>query len=175
MAAPFMLLHGGGHGILTVARGTVPLAVFGPANYGYRLGLLGAPDDAVTWGLIVAALAIGGGIWVAQRIFAPKMDEPFVTSNRGQTGESESRAQSRAEERRRDQITPTHEQRRPFCRIPIESQINLPEPVANFNNMAGPTSIRCRPRVARPDQREGRECTGKSSSHALSVVQGVPP
>lgn len=43
MAAPFMLLHGGGHGILTVARGTVPLSVFGPRDYGYRLGLLGAP------------------------------------------------------------------------------------------------------------------------------------
>ncbi len=43
MAAPFVLLHGGGHGILTVARGTVPLAVFGAKDYGYRLGLLGAP------------------------------------------------------------------------------------------------------------------------------------
>ena len=43
MASPFTLLHGAGNGILTIARGTVPLAVFGPANYGYRLGLLGAP------------------------------------------------------------------------------------------------------------------------------------
>ena len=43
MAAPFVLLHGGGHGILTVARGTVPLSVYGPRDYGYRLGLLGAP------------------------------------------------------------------------------------------------------------------------------------
>lgn len=42
-ASPFTLLHGGGHGILTIARGTVPLAVFGPQDYGYRLGLLGAP------------------------------------------------------------------------------------------------------------------------------------
>jgi hypothetical protein len=29
--------------MLTIARGTVPLAMFGPENYGYRLGLLGAP------------------------------------------------------------------------------------------------------------------------------------
>lgn len=43
MAVPFMGLHGGGHGITTIARGTVPLAVFGPRDYGYRLGLLGAP------------------------------------------------------------------------------------------------------------------------------------
>jgi MFS family permease len=39
----FALLHGAGNGILTIARGTLPLAIFGPENYGYRLGLLGAP------------------------------------------------------------------------------------------------------------------------------------
>ncbi|MGE0769548.1 MAG: MFS transporter, partial [Hyphomicrobiaceae bacterium] len=42
-AVPFTLLHGAGNGILTIARGTVPLAVFGSENYGYRLGLIGAP------------------------------------------------------------------------------------------------------------------------------------
>jgi MFS family permease len=40
----FALLHGGGNGILTIARGAVPLAIYGPANYGYRLGLLAAPS-----------------------------------------------------------------------------------------------------------------------------------
>jgi predicted MFS family arabinose efflux permease len=40
----FAVLHGAGSGILTIARGTVPLAMFGPENYGYRLGLLGAPS-----------------------------------------------------------------------------------------------------------------------------------
>ena len=40
----FTVLHGAGSGILTIARGTVPLALFGPENYGYRLGLLGAPS-----------------------------------------------------------------------------------------------------------------------------------
>jgi MFS family permease len=39
----FAILHGSGNGILTIAPGTLPLALFGPANYGYRLGLLGAP------------------------------------------------------------------------------------------------------------------------------------
>jgi predicted MFS family arabinose efflux permease len=47
-SAPFTILHGAGSGILTIARGTVPLAVFGPANYGYRLGLLGAPTRVAT-------------------------------------------------------------------------------------------------------------------------------
>ncbi len=39
----FAALHGFGNGILTIARGTVPLAIYGPKDYGYRLGLLGAP------------------------------------------------------------------------------------------------------------------------------------
>ena len=43
----FTVLHGAGSGILTIARGTVPLAMFGPENYGYRLGLLGAPSRAM--------------------------------------------------------------------------------------------------------------------------------
>jgi predicted MFS family arabinose efflux permease len=39
----FALFHGAGNGILTIARGTLPLAIFGPENYAYRLGLIGAP------------------------------------------------------------------------------------------------------------------------------------
>ena len=42
-AIPFVLLHGGGNGLLTIARGTLPLALFGPAGYGMRTGLLAAP------------------------------------------------------------------------------------------------------------------------------------
>ena len=42
-ASAFAIFHGAGNGILTIARGTLPLAIFGPANYGYRLGLIGAP------------------------------------------------------------------------------------------------------------------------------------
>jgi predicted MFS family arabinose efflux permease len=45
VAAPaFALLYGAGNGILTIARGTLPLAIFGPENYAYRLGLIGAPS-----------------------------------------------------------------------------------------------------------------------------------
>ena len=42
-AIPFVLLHGAGNGMLTIARGTLPLALFGPAGYGLRTGLLAAP------------------------------------------------------------------------------------------------------------------------------------
>lgn len=39
----FAVFFGMGNGILTIARGTLPLAIFGPKDYGYRLGLIGAP------------------------------------------------------------------------------------------------------------------------------------
>lgn len=42
-AIPFVLLHGGGNGLLTIARGTLPLAMFGAAGYGLRTGILAAP------------------------------------------------------------------------------------------------------------------------------------
>ena len=42
-ASVFAIFHGSGNGILTIARGTLPLAIFGPENYGYRLGIIGAP------------------------------------------------------------------------------------------------------------------------------------
>ena len=42
-ASVFAIFHGAGNGILTIARGTLPLAIYGPQNYAYRLGLIGAP------------------------------------------------------------------------------------------------------------------------------------
>jgi hypothetical protein len=44
--AIFSALYGAGNGLLTIARGTVPLAVFGPDGYGQRTGLPGAPARA---------------------------------------------------------------------------------------------------------------------------------
>jgi predicted MFS family arabinose efflux permease len=42
-AAAFALLHGAGNGILTIAKGTLPLVLFGAAGYGRRQGLLMVP------------------------------------------------------------------------------------------------------------------------------------
>ena len=49
-AIPFVLLHGAGNGLLTIARGTLPLALFGPAGYGMRTGLLAAPARVLQGG-----------------------------------------------------------------------------------------------------------------------------
>lgn len=53
-ASAFAVLHGMGNGVLTIARGTVPLALYGPKNYGYRLGLLGAPSRFLSAGAPLA-------------------------------------------------------------------------------------------------------------------------
>uniref|UniRef100_UPI0004917599 hypothetical protein n=1 Tax=Cupriavidus sp. amp6 TaxID=388051 RepID=UPI0004917599 len=43
-AAPlFGVLHGAGNGILTIAKGTLPLVIFGPGGYGHRQGVLMVP------------------------------------------------------------------------------------------------------------------------------------
>jgi MFS family permease len=52
----FAIFHGAGNGILTIARGTLPLAIFGPQNYGYRLGIIGAPARMAQ---AIAPLAFG--------------------------------------------------------------------------------------------------------------------
>ena len=43
LAAVFVIFHGAGNGILTIAKGTLPLVLFGPQGYGARQGLLMVP------------------------------------------------------------------------------------------------------------------------------------
>ena len=42
-AAAFALLHGAGNGIMTIAKGTLPLVLFGPLGYGARQGWMMMP------------------------------------------------------------------------------------------------------------------------------------
>lgn len=70
VAAAFALLHGAGNGILTIAKGTLPLALFGPAGYGHRQGLLMLParlaQALAPWlfGMLLAALG-SRVLWVS--------------------------------------------------------------------------------------------------------------
>ena len=43
VAPVFAVLHGAGNGIMTIASGTLPLALFGPAGYGFRQGVIMVP------------------------------------------------------------------------------------------------------------------------------------
>jgi predicted MFS family arabinose efflux permease len=64
-AAAFALLHGGGNGLLTISRGTLPLALFGPTGYGRRTGIIAAPARVTTaaapllFGLLMSAMGLG--------------------------------------------------------------------------------------------------------------------
>lgn len=64
-AALFALLHGGGNGIITIAKGTMPLALFGPLGFGQRSGVLSAPARALQagapflFGLLLDRFGIG--------------------------------------------------------------------------------------------------------------------
>ncbi|WP_216850954.1 MFS transporter [Acidisphaera sp. L21] len=49
-AIGFVLLHGAGNGMLTIARGTLPLALFGAGGYGLRTGILAAPARVLQGG-----------------------------------------------------------------------------------------------------------------------------
>ncbi len=61
----FALLHGGGNGMITIAKGTLPLALFGPHGYGQRSGLLSAPARVLQsaspflFGLLLDRVGIG--------------------------------------------------------------------------------------------------------------------
>lgn len=46
-AAIFVSLFGASNGLMTIARGTLPLALFGPQGYGYLIGRIAAPALAV--------------------------------------------------------------------------------------------------------------------------------
>lgn len=48
VAAPFALLHGLGNGILTIAKGSLPLVLFGSAGYGARQGWMMLPARLAT-------------------------------------------------------------------------------------------------------------------------------
>jgi predicted MFS family arabinose efflux permease len=61
----FAVLHGAGNGLLTIAKGTLPLAIFGPVGYGLRSGVLGAPARAaqagapLIFGLLLDRMGLG--------------------------------------------------------------------------------------------------------------------
>lgn len=53
----FALLHGAGNGVMTIAKGTLPLVIFGSAGYGRRQGFLTAPSR-VTQAIAPFAFAV---------------------------------------------------------------------------------------------------------------------
>ena len=82
-AYAFAMLHGAGNGILTIAKGTLQLALFGAEGYGARLGWLNAPARLLqaaaplifgaalaAWGVQAIWLTAGVGLLATAALFA---------------------------------------------------------------------------------------------------------
>ena len=78
-AVAFTMLHGAGNGMLTIAQGTLPLALFGPAGYGLRAGVLSVPARVaqagapLLFGLLLdriglSVLAVSSGLGLASTV-----------------------------------------------------------------------------------------------------------
>ncbi len=95
VAMLFALMHGAGNGILTIAKGTLPLALFGPAGYGHRQGTLTVParvaQAAAPWVFGVAldragtdalwaTAAIGVGVFAALMLLPRSLDAAEKTT-----------------------------------------------------------------------------------------------
>jgi len=89
-AALFGVLHGAGNGILTIAKGTLPLVIFGPVGYGHRQGVLMVPARIAQafapwlfglcldrWGVGALCLSAALGIVAFGALLAlPRLNEP---------------------------------------------------------------------------------------------------
>ena len=69
----FAVLHGAGNGILTIAKGTLPLVLFGPRGYGRRQGLITAPSRvAQAFAPLVFGACIerwgAGALWISSAL-----------------------------------------------------------------------------------------------------------
>ncbi len=69
----FAVLHGAGNGILTIAKGTLPLVLFGSRGYGRRQGLITAPSRvAQAFAPLVFGACIerwgAGALWISSAL-----------------------------------------------------------------------------------------------------------
>lgn len=82
------ILKGAGNGILTIAKGTLPLALFGAAGFGARLGWLNAPARVLhaaaplifgaalaAWGLSAVWLTAGVGLLAAVALVLLRLNQ----------------------------------------------------------------------------------------------------
>lgn len=69
-APVFAILYGAGNGIITIARGTLPLALFGPVGFGKRVGMISLPSRLtgaaapLVLGLMVEHIG-RGALWIS--------------------------------------------------------------------------------------------------------------
>ena len=70
-AGLFALIYGASNGLVTIVRGVVPLALFGPEGYGRRLGLISGPALALKAvapmliGAVLTGKGVGAVLWIS--------------------------------------------------------------------------------------------------------------
>ena len=68
VAVLFTALHGANIGLMTIVKGTLPLALFGSAGFGRRAGMLEAPSR-VAQALAPVVFGLMLGAWGAQALW----------------------------------------------------------------------------------------------------------
>jgi MFS family permease len=101
LAAVFAILHGAGNGILTIAKGTLPLVLFGAHGYGLRQGLLMVParvaQASAPWlfgilldrfgaGALWFSTALGLAAFLALLLLPRPVDEPVPVASTAPAG-----------------------------------------------------------------------------------------
>jgi len=101
LAAVFAILHGAGNGILTIAKGTLPLVLFGAHGYGLRQGLLMVParvaQASAPWlfgilldrfgaGALWFSTALGMAAFLALLLLPRPVDEPVPVASTAPAG-----------------------------------------------------------------------------------------
>lgn len=87
--AAFSIIHGAGNGMLTICRGTLPLALYGPDGYGERIGRIATParigqaTAPFLFGLAIdklggASLLISSGLSLAALFALSRIELPTV-------------------------------------------------------------------------------------------------
>ena len=89
--------------------------------------------------LIHVLLARLGGIWIAQRIYQPKPQIDFLPGG-GESGGGQRSAQSKVQDKKRAQITPTTNVKRVFAEG-AASTFSIPDPGDNFGEMSALSSL----------------------------------
>ena len=92
MAGAFTIFYGAGNGILTIARGTLPLALFGPLGFGRRLGFIALParvSGAIAPLLLGVMLDLWGGAVIVLTTVLSLAAFVVLMSMRGRPGPSE--------------------------------------------------------------------------------------
>jgi MFS family permease len=92
-ASAFVILHGAGNGIMTIAKGTLPLVLFGPHGYGAKQGLLMVPARIAQalapwlfglcldqWGAGALGVSAGLGLLAFCALLALRAQRPAVES-----------------------------------------------------------------------------------------------